>query len=323
MRILGEVDVRRLLPMAACIDAVESAFRARGAGKPATSAVAALALDGGVLHAKLGRLDGPRRYAVTKINANFPENFRKHSLPTIQGLVVLFDASRGTVLAVLDSGSLTAVRTAAASAVAARYLSAGDASTAAFIGCGIQARAHIDALLQVRPIDRAIFFDIDRQAAERLAADAGTAFGISAEVASDIESAVSDIPIVVTTTPSRKAFLTTKHIRSGAFIAAVGADSESKHEIDPDLMREAIVVVDDLAQCSRFGDLHHALAAGVMDITDVRGSLDQIVSGQVRGRTTAEETIIFDSTGVAIEDVAAAVLAFEEAEKIGAGMVVT
>jgi ornithine cyclodeaminase/alanine dehydrogenase-like protein (mu-crystallin family) len=309
--------------MDACIDAVEAAFRARGEGRPATSAVAALDLDGGALHAKLGRLDGSRRYAVAKINANFPDNFRNSGLPTIQGVVVLFDASCGKVLALLDSGSLTAVRTAAASAVAARHLAATDASTAAFVGCGIQARAHIEALLHVRPIQRITLFDIDRGASDHLAADVRSELHLSVKVASDVESAVAGSAIIVTTTPSRQPFLKAGHVGPGTFIAAVGADSETKHEIHPELMRAAIVVVDDLAQCSRFGDLHHALSAGMITTRDIRGSLDQIVAGQVPGRATGDETIVFDSTGVAIEDVAAAALAFEQAEKMSAGILVT
>jgi alanine dehydrogenase len=322
VRILNEVDVRQLLDMDACIVAVEDAFRARGEGKPATSSVAALGLDGGVLHAKLGRLDGRSRYAVAKINANFPGNLQANGLPTIQGLVVLFDASRGKVLAVLDSASLTALRTAAASAVAAKHLALTDASTACFIGCGVQASAHIDALLRVRPIQRALLCDPDQGAADRLAVEVRQRFGILAEVWRNSRAAAAESRIIVTTTPSRRPILTTADIAPGSFIAAVGADSEAKNEIDPDLMRAAAVIVDDLDQCSRFGDLHHALLAGTMELGDVRGSLDQLVSGRAPGRANDREIVIFDSTGVAIEDVAAAALAYERAEDSGVGVLV-
>lgn len=322
MRVLERSDVERLLDMEYCITAVENAFRARGEGRPASSGVLGLALDGGALHAKLGTLSVTRLYAVAKINANFPDNPARHGLPTIQGVLLLFDASRGTPLASMDSALITARRTAAATAVAARYLALRNASAATFIGCGIQARAHIEALRHVRDIERLTAFDLNPIAAERFAAEARSRFDVVAEVATDARQAASASPIVITSTPSRRALLNRQDLSAGTFVAAVGADSEEKQEIAADLMCEAVVVVDDLDQCSRMGDLHHALAAGAMQPGHVRGSLDQIVSGRAPGRLSDDEIIIFDSTGVAIEDVAAAALVYERAEKMEAGLVI-
>jgi ornithine cyclodeaminase/alanine dehydrogenase-like protein (mu-crystallin family) len=281
-----------------------------------------LELDGGTLHAKLGILDGSRPYAAAKINANFMDNPGRHGLPTIQGVLILFDASRGTPLASMDSALITAMRTAAATAVAARYLSLRNASTAAFIGCGIQARAHVKAIRQVRSLKRVTAFDLSRQAAEDFASEVRARFGIAAEIATDIRQAVSTSEIVVTSTPSRHALLNPGDVAAGTFIAAVGADNELKQEISAELLRQAVVVVDDRDQCARIGDLHHALTLGVMQPGDVRASLDQIVTGIVAGRLSDDETIVFDSTGVAIEDVAAAALVYERAEKTGAGFVI-
>ena len=322
MRVLSDVDLHRFLDMGACIAAVEAAFAARAEGRPATSAVAALELVGGVLHAKLGRLDGRRRYAIAKINANFPGNRQARGLPTIQGVALLFDASSGSVLAALDSPALTAIRTAAATAVAAKYLATATASSVSIVGCGVQAAPHIEALLCVRPIRKVSLFDLDRDAARKLADEVSRQFDVSVHVAADLRAALGDTEIVVTATPSREPILRLGDVRPGTFVAAVGADSETKQELDPLLLREAIVVVDDLAQCSHFGDLHHALAAGTMRQENVRGSLDQVVAGKVAGRTSDEEITVFDSTGVAIEDVAAAAIAFERAEAAGAGVLV-
>src|SRR6185436_20135531 len=169
MRVLDSGDVYRLLDMESCIREVENAFRARGEGRRASSAVAGLELNGGALHAKLGALDLSRSYAAVKINANFPDNPARFGLPTIQGIVVLFDASTGEPLACMDSGPITALRTAAASAVAARYLALRSASSVALIGCGTQARAHVIALRHVRPIERIVVFDADRNTADRIA----------------------------------------------------------------------------------------------------------------------------------------------------------
>jgi len=314
--VLNESEVARLLDMQSCIAAVEAAFRLRGEGKPASSAVTGLELNGGSLHAKLGALDSTRSYAVAKVNANFPENRARHGLPTIQGVLVLFDASCGRPLAIIDSAIVTALRTAATTAVAAKHLAVRNASSATVIGCGVQARAHIDALCQVRTIKRVIAFDIDRSAAERFADEARQNFDVNAHVATDIGAAARASEIVITCTPSRRALLDVGDVAGGTFIAAVGADNEQKQEISVNLLRASAVVVDDLDQCSRIGDLHHALAAGFMQVGDVRASLGHVVTGRVVGRANDREIIIFDSTGVAIEDVAAAALVYERAESL-------
>jgi alanine dehydrogenase len=313
MRLLSDDDVGRFLDMNDCIEAVEAAFRARGKGLPATSAIAGLELDGGTLHAKLGRLNGNREYAVAKINANFPLNPERYGLPTIQGVLVLFDAEKGEVLSVMRSGMLTALRTAAATAVAAKHLALPNASTIAFVGCGTQAVAHLQALLLVRHIERVRAFDNNPAAMERFAGHARATFGISIESAPDVPSAVAESAIVVTSTTARRPLIGLGQLSAGTFVGAVGADNHTKHEIHPELMRAAAVVVDDLDQCSRMGDLHHALSAGMMELRDVRASLDQVVCGTIRGRVSDTEIIVFDSTGVAIEDVAAAAVVHERA----------
>ena len=321
MRVLDGSEVVRLLDMQSCITEVENAFRARGEGKLAASAVAGLELEGGGLHAKVGALDLARRYAAAKINANFPENPALRGLLTVQGVVVLFDASSGVPLACMDSGPITAMRTAAATAVAARYLALPKASSVTFIGCGAQARPHISALAHVRPISRVVAFDSSPGAAEQFAEEIKASRDYEVRVSANAVDAARASEIVVTSTPSRRALLDTGDVKPGTLIAAVGADNEHKQEISPALLRAAAVVVDDLSQCSRIGDLHHALESGVMRESDVRASLDQIVAGRIRGRLDDEEIIVFDSTGVAIEDVAAAALVYERAEIMDAGNV--
>ena len=321
MRLLDGGDLSRLLDMGDCIREVENAFRARGEGRPAPSAVVGLEVSGGSLHAKLGALDLARPYAVAKVNANYPDNPSMHGLPVIQGLVVLFDASSGEPLACMDSAIITAMRTAAASAVAARYLAVSHASSACLIGCGTQARAHVQALRRVRPVKRFVLFDRDPAAAEEFATLLRRD-QVRVTVADDVRQAALSSEIVVTSTPSRTALLDVGHVAPGTFVSAVGADNEHKQEIAPSLLRAAVVIVDDLDQCSRIGDLHHALEQGIMRRDDVRASLDQIVAGTSDGRRADDEIVVFDSTGVAIEDVAVAALAYERAEATGTGVVV-
>src|SRR5947209_6393042 len=140
--------------MRSCIDAVEAAFHARASGAGARSAMAGIGLKAGKLHAKLATLDGARAYAVAKVNANIPPNPVANGLPAIQGALLLFDAETGVPLSVMDSMSITAIRTAATSAVACKWLALADASSLAVIGCGAQARTHVAAMVHVRPIRR-------------------------------------------------------------------------------------------------------------------------------------------------------------------------
>jgi alanine dehydrogenase len=285
IRFLDRDAVRKLLSIGDCIDAVERVFRDGG---EATS------LGIGHFHVKAAIVGN--RFAA-KVNANFTDNPARFGLPTIQGLIILSDAERGTPLAVLDSMEITTLRTAAASAVAAKHLALRDAKTLAIIGCGVQGRAHVEAMKHVRPITRVLAFDADRSKAESLG-----------EYRS-IEEAVRESDIVVTCTPSTAPLLRREHLHPGLFIAAVGADNPRKWELEPSLMAAALVVPDVIEQAATMGDLHHAIEAGAMTRDDVFGDLASVVRG--RGRTRDDEIFVFDSTGTALEDVVAASIAYD------------
>ncbi|HEX8408944.1 MAG TPA: ornithine cyclodeaminase family protein, partial [Thermoanaerobaculia bacterium] len=177
----------------------------------------------------------------------------------------------------------------------AKYLARADAKTLLVSGCGNQGRVSVDAVRRVRDIRRVLLHDIDPARAAALADEIG------GEVLREFDTRGADI--VVTCTPSRTAFVHEAH--AGQFIAAVGADSSEKQEIAPELLASSAVIVDDLEQCRAFGDLHHAPAA------TVRSTLAEVVRGTVRGRLSDDEVVIFDSTGTALQDVAAAALAYE------------
>jgi alanine dehydrogenase len=304
--LLGRADVERLLPAGACIEAVEEAFRDHALGKvPAPGILGMHAANGG-FHVKAGFLGS---YFAAKVNANFPGNT---GLPTIQGAVILFDAANGRPLAIMDSISITAIRTAAATAVAAKYLAREQCETMLVCGCGGQAASQLAALLCVRKPRRIFAYDRDGGRAAAFAARS------SAEVADDLAEAARASDIVVTCTTATRYFITREMIRPGAFIAAVGADNEHKQEIDPRLLGEAKVVTDLTEQAARIGDLHHAIAAGVMTAADVHAELGEVVAGRKPGRTRPDEVIVFDSTGTGLQDVAAAIAVYEEADMKGA-----
>ncbi len=303
--------VAEFLTVEASIEAVEKAFRLLGEGRaPAPSTLGVHVEDGG-FHVKAGAAALDRLWFAVKINANFPSNPDRFQLPTIQGLVALFDAENGQPLALLDSGELTALRTAAATAVAARHLARRDSTTATVVGCGRQSKAQLRALCRVLPLERAFAVDLEKGRAQSYSREMAEELTIDVSPGEDLSRALSQTDVLVTCTPSRKPFVRRDDVRPGTFVAAVGADSEGKQELDGALMAASTVVVDLLPQAALIGDLHHAVASGLMRAEDVHAELGAVVAGLAAGRTSQEEITIFDSTGIALQDLTAAVAVYE------------
>ena len=319
--VLDRGDVARLLPVPDCIDAVERAFQLHARGEVIPPAVLGTHVAGGGFHVKTAGIRGGdgRPVFAAKINANFPGNPAQHRPPTIQGVLALFDATDGRVLALLDSIELTLRRTAAATAIAAKHL-APEAATVAICGCGDQARSQLRALAHVRPLRRVAAIDLDGERAARFADEMAAELDLDVFAARAPGDVASETNLWVTCTPARHWFLGREHVAPGAFVAAVGADSPDKQEIEPELVAEHVVIADILDQCATIGDLHHALDAGLMRREDVRAELAEVVAGTKRGRRSADEIIVFDSTGTALQDVASAAIVYERALAAGAGV---
>ena len=316
--LLGRSDVERLLAPAACIAAVEQAFGDYALGKVAAPGILGMHAGTGGFHVKAGFLAADRPYFAAKINANFPGNAAR-GLPTIQGAIVLFDAAEGVPLAVMDSMSVTALRTAAASAVAAKHLARESVGTLLLYGCGAQAREQLRALLCVRRAKRVLVHDLDPARAERFAAMQSRETNLPVEAVADPASVIAQSAIVVTCTTARRYFIEADRVAPGTFIAAVGADSENKQEIDPGLLARGKVVTDLTAQAAAIGDLHHAIEAGLMTAAGVHAELGEVVAGLKPGREGENETFVFDSTGTGLQDVAAAIAVYRSAVAAGAG----
>lgn len=317
--ILSRRDVFDLLTLPDCIDAVERAFRLHAEGRTLGPGVLGVPAGDGSFHIKAAGLLGERSYFAAKTNANFPDNPRRFGLPTIQGTVVLADARTGEPLAVIDSGSVTALRTGAATAVAAKYLARCDSRTATIVGCGVQGEIQLAAIAAVLPLQRAWVLDADQARAESLAARASASLGLHVEAGKDLRAAFLASDVCVTCTPARRAFVTAADVAPGTFIAAVGADNRGKQELDPALVASSTVVVDMLDQCAEIGELQHVLAAGLMTREQVHAELADVVAGRRPGRTRREEITIFDSSGTALQDVAAAAVVYEKARATGRG----
>ena len=307
--LLSRTEVERLLTPDLCIAAVEDAFRLLAEGKVPPPGILGMHAGEGSFHVKAGFLTLDRPYFAAKLNANFPGNGARHGLPTIQGAVLLSDASNGVPLAIMDSMSITALRTAAATAVAAKHLARKDCETLLVVGCGGQAPAQLQALLRVRKPRRILAFDQDPRRAAAFAASMVK----DVAVAPDLSSAARQSDLIVTCTTAKRFFITPDMVQPGTFIAAIGADNEDKQEIEPQLMAKSKVVTDVTDQACKIGDLHHAIDAGVMSRDQVHAELADVVGGRKPGRTNDKETIIFDSTGTGLQDVAAAIAVYRQA----------
>jgi alanine dehydrogenase len=310
--LLNRREVADLLSIEECIVAVETAFRLHAEGKAMPPKLLGIHASAGGFHIKAGMLALSGHYFVAKLNANFPDN-KRNNLPTIQGIIVVCDAVNGRLLALMDSIEITIIRTGAATAVAAKYLASVDAKTITICGCGNQGKISLKALMEVRSFEKVYAFDIDEVQVQKFCREFEKEAEVIPITATDLTMALRQSQVCVTCTPSRQPFISVGDIMPGTFIAAVGADSEEKQELCSDLLASSKIVVDFAEQTACIGELHHAIRQGKVTLEDVHAELGEVITGKKPGRESKEEVIIFDSTGIALQDVAAAAIVYEKA----------
>jgi alanine dehydrogenase len=322
--VLGRADVERLMPVAEYDAVVEEAFRAHADGRSLATGLLHTDADGGEFHIKSGGLRTPvRSYFGLKANGGFFDNPKRFGEPAIQGVIYLADAGTGAPLAVLDSVAITMSRTGAATAIAARHLAASTAHVVTVCGSGRQARVQLRALARARRLSAIYVWGINAEHVGAFAREMTDELKILVSPVTDIGAATSASDMIVTCTPATKAFLCLDDVRPGAFIAAVGADSPNKQELDARLVASSVVVTDVRQQSATVGEVHHAIVAGLMRPEDIRAELGEVITGRRVGRSDPSEIVIFDSTGTALQDVAAAAAIYERAVATGGGTRVT
>lgn len=310
--LLTEHDVRDLLPMSACIDVMADALCAVGEGRAALPLRTVLRLgDSPNAFASMPAILGAGADASlgAKIITVFPENERTPFDSHI-GVVLLFDAAHGTLLAIADASSITAIRTAAVSGLATRMLAIPDASTVAILGAGVLALPHLAAICAVRPIRSLRVWSRSGTAAEsrahRFAARAREQFAIEVIVCDSVPEAVDGAEIVCTITSSRLPVLEGQWLAPGAHVNAVGASMKHARELDSDAIRRARLFVDRRESArAESGDYLIPLAEGVITESHLLGELGDVLLGRVAGRTGTQDITVFKSLGLAVEDVAA------------------
>jgi ornithine cyclodeaminase/alanine dehydrogenase len=316
---LRRSEVAGLLDFAAYVTVVEDAFRAHAEGRSLAPGLMHVDALDGEFHIKAGGLrDGQPRFGI-KINGSFFQNRARFNMPNIQGIILLSDATHGYPLCVMDSMEVTIQRTGAATAVAAKYLARPDSSICTICGAGNQGRIQLKAVASVLPIRKAYAWSRTPENAANFATRMQAELGIQVEPVSDLRKAASQSDVIVTCTPARKPLLTADTVRKGTFIAAVGADSPDKQELDAALTASCKVVADLTDQITHVGEAHHAIDAGLLTRDCIYGEIGEIIAGHKAGRVSAEETILYDSTGTALQDVAAASAVYEAARAAGLG----
>ncbi len=311
--LLNRDVVKNLLEMKEVIAAVEEAFKAWEQGKASMPSKSYLVVAQGDFRAMPAAIPGA--VAMKWVNVH-PQNPGR-GLPTIMAILVYNDPETGYPLAIMDATDITAYRTGATAAIASRYLARQDSTTLGIIGAGRQAYTQILAHAELFDLELIRVFDLSRVKSERLI---NSLPDYPFKACNIEEVAASDI--VCTITPSRLPVLKKEWVRPGTHINAIGADAKGKEELEPALLKKARVVVDDLKQASAAGEINVPISRGLFTIGEVYATLGEIVAGRKPGRTGKDEITIFDSTGVAIEDVATAKLVYEKAIQAGSYTVI-
>lgn len=307
MKAVTEDQLRRLVGEEEALEAVEKAFRALSQGKAVQPPPLGMDLPKvrGEVHVKGAYLEGEPIFAM-KVASGFYNNARR-GLPTGSGLVLVFDATTGFPLALLqDNGYLTELRTGAAGALAVRLLAPEKPLEVAVLGAGSQARYQLKAMARVRNLKRIrVWSPVEREVYD-YAREMEPLLKVPVTPASSPESAVAGAHLVVTVTPSRSPLLEADWLAAGVTVVAVGSDGPEKQELKVDVLARAQkVVVDSRAQCLRLGETHHAVASGVMAPDDIHAELGEVLLGNRRARE-GEEIIVVDLTGVGAQDAAMA-----------------
>jgi ornithine cyclodeaminase len=321
--IVNQSEVARLLSMGECIAAMEGALKALAQGEALVPLRQVVPLPRG-----LGALAAMPGYSETlkaigvKVITVFPGN-RGTDYDSHQGAVLLFEAGHGGLMAIVDASEVTAIRTAAVSAVATRLLARPTAGDLAILGSGVQARTHLDAMLLVRPIKRVRVWSPTPGHAQAFAERESRRHDVRVEAMGSARGAVKVADIICTVTSSREPVLRGEWIEPGAHVNAVGASVKTARELDTDAVKKARLFVDRRESAlSEAGDVLVPLAEKAIREDHIRGEIGEVLAGKVEGRKTSREITLFKSLGLAVEDLAAVHLIYTRAVEQGLGTLV-
>ncbi len=314
--LIGQDEVKNLLGMSETLRIVEEAFVLKAQGKTIMPCKIYLDLPEyhGDFRAMPAYIDGS---AGIKWVSVYPEN-RKYDLPSVMAVIIYCDPNNSYPLAIMDGTYITSMRTGASGGIAVKYLAREDSSVIGMVGVGEQAETQLMAIKEVLPsITQVKAFSPDEESCRRFVRKIGEQLNLNIRpVGSVAEAAEADV--IVATTYATGPVVLKEHVRPGTHINAIGADAPGKQELDPSLLSGAKIIVDDLEQAGHSGEINLPLAKGDITIENIHGTLGEIAAGAAVGRENDEEITIFDSTGLAIQDLVCAKLVYEKASRTGA-----
>jgi len=318
--VVNQKQVEDLLPMPACIDVMQSAFTALARGEATMPLRTFMWMPdkSGLLASMpshLANLNAIGLKAITVFPGNEGTAFDSHI-----GVVLLFGAQHGELLAIMDATSITAIRTAAVSGLATKLLAREDAGDLAILGSGTQARTHLAAMAAVRKIRRVRVWSKHSENAARFAQRESKKYGIKIETASSAQAAVTGADIICTTTSARDPIVSGADIAAGAHLNVVGASIAAAREVDTLAVKKSRLYCDKRESLvNEAGDFIIPRNEGAVDDSHIVGELGEVVSGRVRGRQSQDEITLFKSLGLAIEDLASAQFIYDQAKKKNLG----
>jgi len=324
VKVLSGADLAKLLTLSDVIPAIESAYLAAAQQAAQLYPVVREPLDtGGVFGIKSGYWPDQGSLGL-KVAGYWPQN-RERGLDNHQAMVVLVEPATGVPRAIIDGNFITAIRTSAAGAIGLKQLARTDVRTALIVGTGVQAEAQARALAWWQPgIEIMVSEPLDTDGQPMVQAFCARleGRGICCRVAGVLEEAAGAADVIVTTTPARKPVIHRDWLSPGVHVNAMGSDTAGKQEHQIDTLRDSLVIVDDWPQASRLGECQHAVAAGLFTDEQHPHSIGDIIAGKAPGRTSTSQMTLFDATGLALQDLAAAELAASLADQRQAGTII-
>lgn len=321
LRVLKSSDIGAVLTMSDVLELVETAFRERGLGRAQMPPKSYLFFPEheGDLRVMPAYLEGLGQAGVKLVNVH-PRNPTNHNLPTVMALIVIVSPQTGEPLAIMDGTRITAMRTAAASGVATKYLARADSKSLGLIGAGYQSLYQVEAIARMSSIESVVIYDMMAEKAENLALVCQKRLKLKASVCGTPEEAVRGRDVVVTVTPSTRPIVKNEWVVEGMHLNCVGADAPGKQELEAEILQRARIVIDDWEQASHSGEINVAVSRGLLGRADISAEIGDIVAGKAEGRTDPSQITAFDTTGLAIQDVVCAWKAYEVAQDKGIGI---
>jgi ornithine cyclodeaminase/alanine dehydrogenase len=302
--LLKKEEVRRLISMKEVIGAVEEAYKAFNSDQVVQPDYIGIDLHPprGDIDFKLGYYKGNEIISMKASSGGFPNNPTTYGVPSGMGTILLFDARTCALICVMDGSLITGFRTGASGAVSVKALARKNSKKITSIGTGNQARMQIRAITEIMKIEEIHAWDHTPDSLAKYKEDIEHEFGIPVVMANSKKEAVEQADILITTTRGKGALVEADWVKPGTHIVAIGTDAKGKQELDPEIFRNAKVVVDSIMQCSEKGETQHPLNKNIIAKDGIHGEIGEVLLGKKPGRESDEEVTIFDSTGMAIQD---------------------